>query len=186
MLARNLADRGGAARRIAGRPAGRGAIGGSADVIHDVRAGVLVAGHIGFHRVPAEQRERLVEVGGAGEVRDQQVFQAAVAQPDGDVREWNSRLIGLRDAILVVVDEGPGVEVGLPLGGRDVAHVDGLSAAQLPIPTGVERPSTSRSFHWSKTVTLQSPAGRPVSVKVPSPLHLVKAKSSPSGSPKLT
>src|SRR2546430_9134387 len=50
--------------------------------------------------------------------------------------------------------------------------------------TGVERPSTSMSFHWSKTVTLQSPSGRPDKVNVPSALHLVNAKSSPSGSPK--
>ena len=52
--------------------------------------------------------------------------------------------------------------------------------------TGVDSPSTSMSFHWSKTVIRQSPSGRPVSVNVPSGLHLVKAKSSPSASPKLT
>ena len=92
-------------------------------------AGVLVAGDIGFNRVPTEQRECLVEVGGTGEVGDQPVRQAAVAVSDGDVGEWNSRLVGLRDAILVVVDEGAGVDVRLPLGRCDVSHSDGLSAA---------------------------------------------------------
>src|SRR5438552_14771629 len=52
--------------------------------------------------------------------------------------------------------------------------------------TGVDRPSTSISFHWSKTVILQSPLGRPDILKLPSAPHLVNAKSSPSGSPKLT
>ena len=54
-----------------------------------------------------------------------------------------------------------------------------------PRRTGVDRPSTSWLFHWSNEVTRQSPGGSPVSVKVPSGLHLVKAKSSPSGSPTL-
>src|SRR6267378_3323102 len=52
--------------------------------------------------------------------------------------------------------------------------------------TGVERPSTSMSFHWSNTVILQSPSGRPDREKLPLPSHLVNAKSSPSGSPTLT
>src|SRR6267143_2513425 len=56
----------------------------------------------------------------------------------------------------------------------------------LPTRTGVDRPSTSWSFHWSNVVILQSPSGIPVRVKVPSAAHLVKAKSSPSGSPTLT
>ena len=80
----------------------------------------------------------------------QQVLQAAVAQADGDVRERNARLAGLRDAVLVVVDEGPRVEVRLPLGRRDVAHVANgavarseLACSGQPSPTGVERPSTS-------------------------------------------
>src|SRR6267378_7157020 len=55
-----------------------------------------------------------------------------------------------------------------------------------PNRTGVDRPSTSMSFHWSKTVMRQSPSGSPDSVKVPSTLHLVNAKSSPSASPMLT
>src|SRR5579864_5276991 len=88
-----LADRRRSARRVARRAARRGAIGGSADVIDDVGAGVLVTGYVRFHGIPTEQWEGLVEVGGTGEVGDQQVFQAAVAQPDGDVRERNSRLI---------------------------------------------------------------------------------------------
>src|SRR3989442_11409078 len=52
--------------------------------------------------------------------------------------------------------------------------------------TGVERPSTSMSFHWSKTAILQSPWGRPDSVNLPLASHLVKANSSPSASPMLT
>src|SRR2546429_10023694 len=52
--------------------------------------------------------------------------------------------------------------------------------------TGVDRPSTSMSFHWSKTVIRQSPLGSPDSEKLPSALHLVDAKSSPSASPTLT
>src|SRR5271165_3022465 len=65
-----LANGGASARRIASRTAGRRAVGGSADVIHYVGARVLVTGHVGFHRVPTEQRERLVEIGRTGEVRD--------------------------------------------------------------------------------------------------------------------
>ena len=61
-----------------------------------------------------------------------------------------------------------------------------LPLVALPSRTGVDRPSTSMSFHWSNTVSLQSPSGRPDSVKLPSAAHLAKAKSSPSGSPKLT
>src|SRR5882762_7109576 len=53
-----------------------------------------------------------------------------------------------------------------------------LPAPAAPSLTGVDRPSTSMSFHWSNTVIRQSPAGRPDSVKVPSALHLVKAKLS--------
>src|ERR1700722_12125228 len=61
-----------------------------------------------------------------------------------------------------------------------------LAVPAVPSLTGVDSPSTSMSFHWSKTVILQSPSGRPVSVKVPSALHFVNAKSSPSASPTLT
>src|ERR1700686_94132 len=52
--------------------------------------------------------------------------------------------------------------------------------------TGVDKPSTNMSFHCSNTVTRQSPSGRPERVKFPLESHLVNAKSSPSGSPKLT
>ena len=86
-VGQHVPDRGGAARRITGGTAGRRTIRGAAHVVHHVRAGVLVAGHVGFHRVPTEEREGLVEVRCTGEVRDQQVFQAAVAQPDGNVGE---------------------------------------------------------------------------------------------------
>src|SRR6266403_6122384 len=61
-----------------------------------------------------------------------------------------------------------------------------LPAPAAPSLTGVDRPSTSMSFHWSNIVILHMPSGRPVSVKVPSDLHLVNAKSSPSASPTLT
>src|SRR6266481_5163123 len=59
-------------------------------------------------------------------------------------------------------------------------------AAPAPNPTGVERPSTSMSFHWSNTVTLHVPLGRPERLKAPFASHLVNAKSSPSESPTLT
>ncbi len=61
-----------------------------------------------------------------------------------------------------------------------------LPAPAAPSLTGVDRPSTSMSFHWSNTVIRQSPSGSPDSVKVPSTSHLVNAKSSPSASPMLT
>src|SRR6202040_224492 len=95
-----------------------------------VDTGVLVTGYIGFHRIPAKQGERLVEIGGAGEVRDEKVFQAAVPQPNGDVREWNSRLGGWRHAIVVVVNKCPRVKVCLPLRGRDVTHFEVSAASQ--------------------------------------------------------
>ena len=68
----------------------------------------------------------------------------------------------------------------------DPAPGQRLAAPATPSLTGVDSPSTSMSFHWSKTVIRQSPSGSPDSVKVPSALHLVNAKSSPSGSPRLT
>ncbi len=89
----------------------------------------LVTSRIGFNRIPTEQRELLIEVGNAGEVRAEVVGQAAVPQPDRGINEGNSRLAGLVDAILVVVNEGPGIDVGLPLRGRDVPQVRG-SAGQ--------------------------------------------------------
>ena len=55
-----------------------------------------------------------------------------------------------------------------------------------PRPTGVEMPSTIWSFHWSKTVIFQLPAGMPLKAKFPVLSHLVKANSAPSGSPRLT
>src|SRR5258706_3531562 len=52
--------------------------------------------------------------------------------------------------------------------------------------TGVDSPSTSMSFHWSNTVSLQVPLGRPDMDQCPAPSHFVNAKSSPSASPMLT
>src|SRR5258708_32594941 len=51
---------------------------------------------------------------------------------------------------------------------------------------GVDSPSTSMSFHWSNTVSLQVPLGRPDMDQCPAPSHFVNAKSSPSASPMLT
>ena len=48
------------------------------------------------------------------------------------------------------------------------------------------KPSRIRSVHWSKTVILQSPPGMLLNVNVPSSAVLAKAKSAPSGLPRLT
>ena len=116
-----LANNRGSARRVAGAWCGAAAgrqclVGRSADVVDYVGAGVFVTGHVRFNGVPAKQREGLVEIRGTSEIRDEQVLKAAVAQPDRDVRKRYARLGGLGESILVVVDEGPRVEVGLPLG----------------------------------------------------------------------
>src|SRR5205823_12006166 len=84
----------------------------------------------------------------------------------------------------------------LPLASKKVevwilaCHWFMASSPRLVVPplsrTGVDSPSTRMSFHWSKTVILQSPLGRPDNVKCPAASHLVNAKSSPSGSPMLT
>src|SRR4029077_9107026 len=51
--------------------------------------------------------------------------------------------------------------------------------------TGLEDPSMIRSSHWSPTTSDQLPSGTPVNVKLPLASHLVKAKVSPSRSPRL-
>jgi len=47
-----LADGGSSARRVADSTARGRAVGGSTDIVDHVRAGVLVASHVGFDRVP--------------------------------------------------------------------------------------------------------------------------------------
>ena len=94
-------------------------------------SGRLVTGGVCFNDVPVEQRERLVEIGGAVEVRDEIVGQAAVTEPNGSVDQRNSGLGGLREAILVVVNERPGIDVRLPLLFRNVSDIDGFAAGQV-------------------------------------------------------
>ena len=86
-----LVSGGRTARRVAGRAARRCSVGGTARVVDHVGSGVLVTGNIRFYDIPTEQRERFVEIGGAGEVGAESVLQAAVAQPDGDGNQRNSR-----------------------------------------------------------------------------------------------
>ena len=50
----------------------------------------LVAGRIRFNDIPVEQREGLVEVGGAVEVGSEHVGALSVAVPDVNIEERNA------------------------------------------------------------------------------------------------
>jgi len=94
-----------------------------------------------------------------------------VAVVDHDGHEGNPDLTGVLDSVFVVVNEGCGVEVRLPLldaymsqmGGGKGARGAGLHRGgrrgMQPTVAGVERTSMIWSFHWSPIVNLQFPPG---------------------------
>ena len=112
-----------------GRSARR-SIGWTAGVVHHVGAGVLVASHVGFDHVPAEQRELFVEARISIQVGAVEVGEAAVAEPNVRVDQRKPIFIRIANAVLVGVEEGGGVDVCLPLVGGELTHVGGGAAGQ--------------------------------------------------------
>src|ERR1044072_7041469 len=129
-----------------------GAIGRPAGVIDHVDASGLVARGISLDRVPTEQREHLIEAGIAVQVGAVEVGETAVTEADvggyqgqsgfgvvAEVRVTPSWGIGsgaggaggvmIGNAVAVLIEEAPGVNVRLPLVCRNLSQVNGVGIA---------------------------------------------------------
>ncbi len=96
----------------------------AACVVDHVYTRLLEAGRIGFNHIPVEQREYLVERGVAVEIGIIEIGIAAVAEADVGRNQRQTRLAVLRHTVAVQVDEGPGVEIRVPLQDRQVFDID--------------------------------------------------------------
>src|SRR5215469_17506250 len=92
-------------------------------VIHHVRTRALITSGVGFDYVPAEQREHLVESGVAAQVGVVEVGVAPVAEANVGRYQGKTLLVAVTHTIFVRIEEGGGVDIGLPLVHGNLAHV---------------------------------------------------------------